>query len=215
MINISLPPPQQKIQTFFALHLMGTHARYENRYPTSFKIFSARDIDAPDFADKSQIAAYLNATLYGDFILSEIIKRFERSDSIVIYFSDHGEEIYDFRNFIGHSDSKISRFMVEIPFIIYVSDSFIQKHPQLYKRIQKAQNQKYMNDDLMHTLLDIAGISLNGYESQRSLLATNKAFLKSRMRKVGDKSNVKDYDKELKTQKSYLEQGKCSIQGNN
>ncbi|WP_289686056.1 phosphoethanolamine transferase, partial [Helicobacter japonicus] len=99
------PPPQQKIQTFFALHLMGTHARYENRYPTSFKIFSARDIDAPDFADKSQIAAYLNATLYGDFILSEIIKRFERSDSIVIYFSDHGEEIYDFRNFIGHSDS--------------------------------------------------------------------------------------------------------------
>ena len=72
-----------------------------------------------------------------------------------------------------------------------------------------------MNDDLMHTLLDIAGISLNGYESQRSLLATNKAFLKSRMRKVGDKSNVKDYDKELKTQKSYLEQGKCSIQGNN
>ncbi|WP_289185083.1 sulfatase-like hydrolase/transferase, partial [Helicobacter japonicus] len=156
-----------------------------------------------------------NATLYGDFILSEIIKRFERSDSIVIYFSDHGEEIYDFRNFIGHSDSKISRFMVEIPFIIYVSDSFIQKHPQLYKRIQKAQNQKYMNDDLMHTLLDIAGISLNGYESQRSLLATNKAFLKSRMRKVGDKSNVKDYDKELKTQKSYLEQGKCSIQGNN
>ena len=134
---------------------------------------------------------------------------------VILSFSDHGEEIYDFRNFIGHSDSKISRFMVEIPFIIYVSDSFIQKHPQLYKRIQKAQNQKYMNDDLMHTLLDIAGISLNGYESQRSLLATNKAFLKSRMRKVEDKSNVKDYDKELKTQKSYLEQGKCSIQGNN
>ena len=206
---------------FYALHLMGNHAKYYNRYPTNFAHFTPKDMlcqedNSPQkSANIEENMHYDNATLYGDFILSEIIKRFESSDSIVIYFSDHGEEIYDFRNFIGHSDSKISRFMVEIPFIIYVSDSFIQKHPQLYKRIQKAQNQKYMNDDLMHTLLDIAGISLNGYESQRSLLATNKAFLKSRMRKVGDKSNVKDYDKELKTQKSYLEQGKCSIQGNN
>ena len=206
---------------FYALHLMGNHAKYYNRYPTNFAHFTPKDMlcqedNSPQkSANIEENMHYDNATLYGDFILSEIIKRFERSDSIVIYFSDHGEEIYDFRNFIGHSDSKISRFMVEIPFIIYVSDSFIQKHPQLYKRIQKAQNQKYMNDDLMHTLLDIAGISLNGYESQSSLLATNKAFLKSRMRKVGDKSNVKDYDKELKTQKSYLEQGKCSIQGNN
>ena len=207
--------------TFYALHLMGNHAKYYNRYPTNFAHFTPKDMlcqedNSPQkSANIEENMHYDNATLYGDFILSEIIKRFESSDSIVIYFSDHGEEIYDFRNFIGHSDSKISRFMVEIPFIIYVSDSFIQKHPQLYKRIQKAQNQKYMNDDLMHTLLDIAGISLNGYESQRSLLATNKAFLKSRMRKVGDKSNVKDYDKELKTQKSYLEQDKCSIQGNN
>lgn len=206
---------------FYALHLMGNHAKYYNRYPTNFAHFTPKDMlcqedNSPQkSANIEENMHYDNATLYGDFILSEIIKRFERSDSIVIYFSDHGEEIYDFRNFIGHSDSKISRFMVEIPFIIYVSDSFIQKHPQLYKRIQKAQNQRYMNDDLMHTLLDIAGISLNGYESQRSLLAANKAFLKSRMRKVGDKSNVKDYDKDLKTQKSYLEQGKCSIQGNN
>lgn len=61
----------------------------------------------------------------------------------------------------------------------------------------------------MHTLLDIAGISLKGYESQRSLIATNKAFLKSRMRKVGEKSNIKDYDKELKTQESYIQQGLC------
>ncbi|TLD88292.1 MULTISPECIES: sulfatase-like hydrolase/transferase [Helicobacter] len=200
---------------FYALHLMGNHAKYYNRYPTNFAHFASKDMlcqedNSPQKgANIEENMHYDNATLYGDFILSEIIKRFESSDSIVIYFSDHGEEIYDFRNFIGHSDSKISRFMVEIPFIIYVSDSFIQKHPKLYKRLQRAQNTKYMNDDLMHTLLDIAGISLKGYESQRSLIATNKAFLKSRMRKVGEKSNIKDYDKELKTQESYIQQGLC------
>ncbi|WP_165817822.1 sulfatase-like hydrolase/transferase, partial [Helicobacter cinaedi] len=131
------------------------------------------------------------------------------SDSLVLYFSDHGEEIYDWRNFIGHSDSKMSRFIVEIPFIMYVSDVFIDKHPELYKRLQKAQNQRYMNDDLIHTLLDIAGITMQGFESKRSLISNDTTLLKNRIRLVGEKKSIKDYDKELKAQKSYYQQGLC------
>lgn len=193
LLDVCIAPPPS-ISRLFILHLMGNHARYENRYPAHFKIFSARDINAQDFANKSQIAAYLNATSYGDFILNEIIKRFENTDSIVIYFSDHGEEVYDWRNFIGHSDSKISRFMVEIPFIIYVSDTFIQKHPHLYKRIKKARDQKYMNDDLIHTLLDIAGIKMKGYEAKRSLFSQDTSFLDNRVRFVGSVESAKDYE---------------------
>lgn len=201
--------------TFYALHLMGNHAKYYNRYPTNFAHFASKDMlcqedNSPQKgANIEENMHYDNATLYGDFVLSEIIKRFESSDSIVIYFSDHGEEIYDFRNFIGHSDSKISRFMVEIPFIIYVSDTFMQKHPYLYKRIKKAQHQKYMNDDLMHTLLDIAGIKMKGYEAKRSILSEDKSFLNARVRIVGEKKGARGYDKELKTQESYIQQGLC------
>ncbi len=160
---------------FYALHLMGNHAKYYNRYPSSFARFSQEDmlcrVDSVENLAATSVEEnmhYDNSVLYGDFVLSEIIKRFENSDSLVLYFSDHGEEIYDWRNFIGHSDSKMSRFMVEIPFIIYVSDEFIAKHAELYKRLQKAQNQRYMNDDLIHTLLDIAGIDMQGFESKRS-----------------------------------------------
>ncbi|WP_334084916.1 sulfatase-like hydrolase/transferase [Helicobacter typhlonius] len=201
--------------TFYALHLMGNHAKYYNRYPTNFAHFASKDMlcqedNSPQKgANIEENMHYDNATLYGDFVLSEIIKRFESSDSIVIYFSDHGEEIYDFRNFIGHSDSKISRFMVEIPFIIYVSDTFMQKHPYLYKRIKRAQHQKYMNDDLMHTLLDIAGIKMKGYEAKRSILSEDKSFLNARVRIVGEKKGARGYDKELKTQESYIQQGLC------
>ncbi|WP_334087617.1 sulfatase-like hydrolase/transferase [Helicobacter typhlonius] len=200
---------------FYALHLMGNHAKYYNRYPTNFAHFASKDMlcqedNSPQKgANIEENMHYDNATLYGDFVLSEIIKRFESSDSIVIYFSDHGEEIYDFRNFIGHSDSKISRFMVEIPFIIYVSDTFMQKHPYLYKRIKRAQHQKYMNDDLMHTLLDIAGIKMKGYEAKRSILSKDKSFLNARVRIVGEKKGARGYDKELKTQESYIQQGLC------
>ncbi len=202
--------------TFYALHLMGNHAKYYNRYPSSFAKLSTEDMLC-DVSDVENLATtsveenmhYDNSVLYGDFVLNEIIERFKDSDSLVLYLSDHGEEIYDWRNFIGHSDSKMSRFMVEIPFIIYVSDVFIDKHTELYKRLQKAQNQRYMSDDLIHTLLDIAGIDMQGFESKRSLISNDTTLLKNRIRLVGEKKSIKDYDKELKAQKSYYQQGLC------
>ncbi|CAM3271651.1 phosphoethanolamine transferase [Helicobacter labetoulli] len=205
-----LPPPQLESKTsslhnsycnkertlrFFALHLMGSHERYESRYPREFNIFSSNDIKQ-DFGDKSKIAAYLNSVLYGDFVLREIIKRFEDSDSLVLYFSDHGKEVYENGDFAGHSNSKMSRFMVEIPFIIYVSDEFIAKHAELYKRLQKAQNQRYMNDDLIHSVLDMLGIMIKGFESKRSITSDSE-FLQLRPRIVGSGEYRKDYEKEL------------------
>ncbi|WP_165816563.1 sulfatase-like hydrolase/transferase, partial [Helicobacter cinaedi] len=180
---------------FFALHLMGSHDRYESRYPKEFDIFSPKDI-GQDFGDKNKMSAYLNSVLYGDFVLREIIKRFEYSDSLVLYFSDHGEEVYENGDFAGHSNSKMSRFIVEIPFIIYVSDAFIDKHPELYKRLQKAQNQRYMNDDLLHSVLDMLGIEIKDYDKKRSILSDNE-FLQTRPRVVGNDEYRKDYDKEL------------------
>ena len=186
---------KERTLRFFALHLMGSHERYESRYPREFNIFSPNDIKQ-DFGDKSNIAAYLNSVLYGDFVLSEIIKRFENSDSLVLYFSDHGKEVYENGNFAGHSNSKMSRFMVEIPFIIYVSDEFIAKHTELYKRLQKAQNQRYMNDDLIHSVLDMLGIMIKGFESKRSITSDSE-FLQLRPRIVGSGEYRKDYEKEL------------------
>lgn len=216
---------------FFALHLMGNHAKYYNRYPTEFAHFEPKDMlcqskgelkDSPKEEDLSytniipsettqENAHYDNSVLYGDFILNEIIRRFEDQDSIVIFFSDHGEEIYDWRSFIGHSDSKISRFMVEIPFIVYVSDEFISKHRTLYNRIKKAQNRRYMNDDLIHSILDIAGVRMKGFESKRSIFSANTTLLNSRKRIVGNASNAKDYDEELKEQKSFFQEGQCQM----
>lgn len=189
---------------FYALHLMGSHAKYYNRYPTDFAFFTAEDMQGQGFYPSNESIDenmhYLNSILYGDFVIREIIKRFEDSDSLVLYFSDHGEEVYDWRSFIGHSVSKISRFLVEVPFVIYVSDTFKQKHPALYRRIQSAQKQRYMHDDLMHTLLDIAGVKLKGYKQNRSLFALNKKFLNTRSRKVGNADSYKDYDKDLASQ---------------
>lgn len=183
----------QKQSTFITLHLMGNHSTYYKRYPKAFDNFKAKDIQSQRGA--KVIAEYANATAYNDFVLSEIFKRFKEGDSIVFYFSDHGEDVFDTLTG-GHNDITINRFMLEIPFIIYVSDTFIQKHPHTYARLKAAQNTAFMNDDFIHALIDIMGFEIDGFKPHRSLFSNN---FTPRKRMVGTKAN-KDYDIELKHQ---------------
>lgn len=118
-----------KTHNLFVIHLMGSHASYGNRYPSNFKLFD----DSLFGGNNRTISRYDNSVLYNDYVVGEIFKRFSESDSIVFYISDHGEEVYENGDFLGHSDDRISRFMVEIPMLVYASNSFIKKHPLIYR----------------------------------------------------------------------------------
>lgn len=185
----------QQQRQFFVIHLMGAHGWYGDRYPNNFTKFNVLNADKKSRA----IALYDNAILYNDYVLNEIFKRFSSSDSIVIYISDHGEEIYEGGEFAGHVDARINRFMVEIPMIIYVSDIFIQKHPKIYEKLKNSIHRPYMSDDLIHTILDIAGIESEEFDPTRSII--NDKFNDKRKRIVGGGDGI-DYDKELKSQKA-------------
>ncbi|WP_305862414.1 phosphoethanolamine transferase [Helicobacter cholecystus] len=180
---------------FLTIHLIGVHNAYADRYPVGFGIFKSVKFNEK----KRKIALYDNAMLYNDNILNEIFKRFSQSDSIVIYLSDHGEEIYEIDDFIGHGENRITRFTCEIPMLIYVSDLFIQKHPELYKRLKSSIHRPFMSDDLIHMILDIAGIKTPEFDPTRSVI--HEKFDDKRKRIVGG-SRGSDYDKELKGQKS-------------
>lgn len=181
---------------FLALHLMGSHIAYSNRYPKAFERFSPRDIThAQKSRAKADLAQYANSILYTDFIVGEIIKRFADKDSIVIYISDHANDVWDTGEGSVRSDSKITRFMVEVPFVVFVSDEFRTRHPQIYARIATATNKPFMIDDLMHALIDIAGFKVDGFEVARSIFSDD--FNANRARMVGKKANV-DYDRDLR-----------------
>ncbi|MGI0440445.1 phosphoethanolamine transferase [Helicobacter himalayensis] len=181
---------------FLTLHLMGSHVGYANRYPKHYEKFSARDVveDKKSHA-KADLAQYANSILYTDFVVGEIIKRFADSDSIVIYVSDHANDVWDTGEGSLRVDSKITRFMVEVPFVVYVSDRFRELHPTLYARIAQSTQKPFMIDDLIHALIDIAGFQIDGYESARSIFSDDFDTLRARM--VGTQANV-DYDEELR-----------------
>ncbi|MBR2208750.1 MAG: phosphoethanolamine transferase [Synergistaceae bacterium] len=160
---------------FFLLHLVGAHMHYHKRYTAAFRKFTADDEfngkGYDGFSQRLMRANYDNAILYNDFIIDEIIKRFEDKNAILFYISDHGEEVYDNIDFFGHGDvGPYSRSLIEIPFIIWTSEKFREQYPELEKRIAASVHRPYMTDDLIHTILDITGIETEDYDPTRSVI---------------------------------------------
>lgn len=85
--------------------------------------------------------------------------------------------------------------MVEIPMLVFCSKIFIEKHPIIYQQLIKNRKTPYMTDDLIHMVLDIAGINTSSYDATRSLI--NKDFNSKRIRMVGGIQG-KDYDRVLR-----------------
>lgn len=166
-------------KNFIVYPILGAHNTYKNRYPKEFDKFKT---------EIRKIGEYDNAILYNDYVINKIISDFEDKEAIIIYMPDHGEEVYDFRDFVGHSNDNVSRYMVEIPFLIYISDKFKEKYPEIVKKIEKSLNNPYMTDDLIHTILDIAGIKTPEFDETRSVI--NEQFNANRKRVY----TGKDYD---------------------
>lgn len=182
---------------FLTLHLMGSHVAYKNRYPKHFEKFSSSDIAHTENPKaKGDLAEYANSILYTDSIIGEVIRRFADKDSIVIYISDHGNDVWDSGSGSLRLDNNITRYMVEVPFVVYVSDIFKVRHSRIYKQIAESTKKPFMLDDLIHALIDIAGFRIEGYESARSIFS--KDFNANRARLLGTKASV-DYDKKLKS----------------
>ena len=178
-------------KNFYVLHLMGCHGEYENRYTPDFAKFS--DVDETKGIIKTQEAKtkraqYDNAILYNDTIVTQVMEAFKDKEAIVIYMPDHGEEVYDLKNFNGHSDDNPTKSMLEIPFVIYTTEKFKQKYPLVDAQIRASVDKKYMTDDLIHTILDITGIKTPEFQETRSII--NPYYNQERKRIFLDK----DYD---------------------
>lgn len=144
---------------FILLHLMGSHQWAKNRYPNEFKRFTAEDesIQADVPADAKQMRAeYDNSILYTDDVIGEITERFKDKDALVVYLSDHGEDVYDyeFTHFAGHSPQGSDEELY-VPFYVWGSQVFQAQHPDIWLELQKKKNQPLMTDSFPEFLWQI------------------------------------------------------------
>ena len=158
-------------KNFFVIHLYGTHGEYKERYPAEFEKFSAADEDKPEESWRRGTAEYDNAVLYNDFIVDEIIRRFEDKNAVLIYISDHGEEVYDGRDFAWHSlENEGNVHMIEIPALIWASQKFRERYPEKISAINSAVDRPYRTDFLPHALLDLMDIRTTSFDATKSVL---------------------------------------------
>lgn len=182
------------------IHLIGNHMAYKFRYPKEYIVFNhnkdnmVADMPFGNEKSKTVIDQYDNSVLYNDFVVDSIIKilaKQEGEKSAMLYLSDHGEELYDYRDFAGHAYEKVSPPMCEIPFILWTSNRYRQSRRDLIID----EDRPYSSEDFIYSVSDIAGLKYDGYDDERSLFSS--AF-KPRIRYVGEKEyeNIKKKYKE-------------------
>jgi heptose-I-phosphate ethanolaminephosphotransferase len=162
---------------FIVLHLMGTHSIYRKRYPPEFEHFAADDVPdlGRDFLDEARrrtIAQYDNAVRYSDFVIDRVVERLanEKTNAYLLYLADHGEEVYDARDFKGHIEGVGNRHMIEIPFVLWLSRTYRDAHPERVASIAAQRSAPYMTDDVIHTILDLSDVAAERAEPARSLV---------------------------------------------
>ena len=180
-------------------HLMGQHVNYRTRCPNSKKRWGAdcypNDMDMPAKRRK-MMADYDNAVWYNDSVVNQIIDRFKDKDAIVIYISDHGEEVFGpgARHFCGRMhdaviDKRLADEEFRIPMWIYCSPKYRARHRDVYNAIRGAKSKRYMTDALSHMLLGLAGIHTPYYNPKYDLLSPQ--YNENRKRII---KNKVDYD---------------------
>lgn len=175
--------------------MIGQHYTYKNHYPSTYEHFRKADYgnDKND-REKQTIAEYDNATLYNDYILESIIKHFEQKESIIIHLADHGEECYDVEHIKGRRHPAkltptIAKYEFEIPFWIWCSSLYKEKHPDIINSIKESINKRIMSDDLPHLLLYLAGIRSKYYINDHNIICTQYHNTRKRLLR-----GVEDYD---------------------
>lgn len=189
-------------RNFVIFHLMGQHFIASNRFPqtkeyihfTKDSIKSSLPYLTP--AKKQSIADYDNATRYNDEVVGQIFQLFASSNSIVIYLSDHGEELYDYRDRTGRDHGPMSvekaKAEYEVPFVVWFSDVFKEKHPDLFAAFESSVDKPFMIDDLCNLLFHVGGVVTSFYRPEHDVLSPDYQC-KSRLLE-----GYWDYDKKVK-----------------
>lgn len=188
------PAPKKLI----IVHLLGTHIKYEYRYPEKWGKFDGKTDNLPTGLSQEQqdeYNAYDNANLYNDHVVASLINEYKATDpnGFLLYFSDHGEEVYDTppHNIQGRNELAPTRHMYTVPFMLWTSEKWQAAHPRDFSQDV---NRKYSSSELIHTWSDLAGLSYDGYDATRSITSPQFTPMTRWIGNPYKKNGLKDYD---------------------
>ena len=159
------------------IHLLGQHFDYSLRYPQGQSFFTVDDYSERPIDDdaKQTVMHYDNATKYNDIVLDRLLSLYEDEDAVIIYVSDHGEEVYDDLPVQGRLFQDPTALQAkneyEVPMWIWCSDSYRNNHPDIVGAIRESTDKPFLTDGIPQILLYLAGIECAWTDESRNLLS--------------------------------------------
>ncbi len=201
LVDTALTVKRKPGSTLTVFHLMGQHTAPIWRYPENDEnaIYTADSIQRNDLNDyqRQYIAEYDNATRYNDHVIGNIIQYYRQRNAVILYLSDHGDEVYDYRDVVGRTHEPVKqkqalKYQYEIPMVLWCSDQFIQRHPNIMQNIRRAILRPFSSDNVPQLLMGLSNIHSSFYEPKKDVLS-NQYHCGKRI-----VQNTTDYDEVMK-----------------
>lgn len=162
------------LKKMVVLHTYGSHFNYRERYPADRAFFKPDESsEASAFNRDELVNAYDNTIRYTDEILDSVISVVEACDvpAVVIYTSDHGEDIFDDgRKRFLHASPVGTYYQLHVPFVMWMSEEYREAFPEKYAcAVSNVGKDVVSTRDLFHTLFDLSGMKSSLFDSSASL----------------------------------------------
>ncbi|QMV16338.1 phosphoethanolamine transferase [Vibrio spartinae] len=170
-----------KTNQLVVFHLIGSHGpTYWKRYPKNREIFkpACRRSDIENCSDIEIRNVYDNTLVYTDYVLSELIKTLEAQSKhynvALTYIADHGESLGEKGLYLHGTPYSIApKYQTKVPWFFWMDSQF--EHAYSINRhclTELAKSGSYSQDNLFHTLLDLAEIQTSAKVAGKSLIST-------------------------------------------
>lgn len=179
------------------LHTYGSHFSYVDRYPESFARFTPDSYADASLAAKARLDnAYDNTIFYTAAMLDSVAGCLNALDaeSAMVYASDHGEDIFDDdRHLFLHASPVPSRWQIDVPLILWMSDRLSARHPE-YLQAAGANTQSPVSTSrsVYHTAMQLGAVGSPLFDP--SLSVVSGGYKKPARRYLNDHNRAVDLD---------------------
>lgn len=173
VLNRVLANPHPK--KLIVIHTLGSHKRYDFRYPSEFEIFRPATLRGEPTDDQQAIVnSYDNTILFTDYVLAEIQSTLDRSAvdrAALLYVSDHGQTLpINGCAEDGHGRRNESDFRVAAA--LWVSSGLDRKNPEMLEVAMRLRDAPLESVGAFHTLADLAQLSFPDKRNDWSWVST-------------------------------------------
>lgn len=155
-------------KTFYVLHMLGSHFKYDQRYPKEHEYFQPAMQASDGYSvlsvnNKNKVVnSYDNTIRYTDHVLCRLIGLLRRQKGLraLIYVSDHGENLFDDeRAYSVHGTYESTEYEAHVPCFIWLSEEYQAAYPEKVQALNGNLHKQEQSDVLFYSLADLGGLS--------------------------------------------------------